>query len=118
MRPRMRLKTLLARLPPVAERLRPSLERALAELGTALGVVEVVDDAEDAEWGLLWQKRARGVSLAVFPNEILAVRWKERDGRIAHCGPEVQIDGPDDLLPLLQWVADAPRREDGWRLDD
>lgn len=112
MRPRMRITTLLKRLPPVAERLRPCLERALAELGSSLGVVEVVEDAEDAEWGLLWQKRARGVSLAVFPDETLAVLWMERDGKMVHRGPFVRIDGPDDLLPMLQWLAEAPKREE------
>jgi hypothetical protein len=107
----MRLKTLLARLPPVAEVLRPSLERALAELG-ALPLVEVVEDAEDAEWGLMWQKRSRGVSLAVFPDEVLAVQWKERAGRMCYRGPFVRIEGPDDLLPLLRWMLEAPRDEE------
>jgi hypothetical protein len=105
----MTIKQFLKQLPPEEETLRLCLEAVSAEFGNSLGRVEVVDDAEDVKLGLVWQKHARGVSLAVFPAELRAVQWKEPAGQLAYNGPEVPVHHPEDLFPLLRWLVEAPQ---------
>jgi hypothetical protein len=109
MRPRMSIRKLLQQLPPEEELLRSCLERAHSALGNSLGPVDLVHEAEDVRLGLIWRKRGRGVNVGLFPTEILAIRWKEPyPGEVSE-SPEVRIDGPEDLLPLLEWLAEAPK---------
>jgi hypothetical protein len=105
----MTIKQLLKQLPHEEETLRSCLEAVSEEFDNALGPVEVVEDAEDVKLGLVWQKHARGVSLAVFPGEIRAVQWKEPAGQLGYSGPEVHVNHPEDLLSLLRWLVEAPR---------
>src|SRR3569833_3591334 len=104
----MYIKRLLTQIPPEETLRRQCLERAEAEFGRTLGPIELVTDAEDARLGLVWQKRARRLALGVLPEGLFVIRSTEPKYGRGEQGPDEEIDGPDDLIDFLRWVAEAP----------